>query len=226
MRLSGLVLLLPHGFEGQGPEHSSARLERFLQMCAEDNIQVCNLTTPANYFHLLRRQMLRPLRKPLVVMTPKSLLRHKQAVSTLQDLAQGGFQRVIGDAAFAPGGADPKVVRRVLICSGKVYYDVLAAREASGKKDVALVRVEQLYPFPDTELQAEFARYPAKAPVVWVQEEPSNMGAWYRLRARWPSHLAGGQLGVVARPESASPATGSTASHKLEQQLLVDQALA
>ena len=219
-RLSGLTLLLPHGFEGQGPEHSSARLERFLQLCAEDNIQVCNLSTPANYFHALRRQILRPIRKPLVIMTPKSLLRHKGAVSTLTDLSDGQFHRVIGDPAI-----DTQKARKVLLCSGKVYFDLLAAREARKIDDVAIIRVEQLYPLPETELQHQLALYREGTPLVWVQEEPFNMGAWYFLRASWPAALR--KLGdCVARPASASPATGSHSSHKYEQTLLCDQALA
>src|SRR5438128_5452845 len=153
-RLSSIVLLLPHGFEGQGPEHSSARLERFLQLCAEDNIQVCNLTTPAQYFHALRRQCVRPYRKPLVVMTPKSLLRAKVAVSTLRDLSQGTYQRIIGDARV-----DPAKARRVLLCSGKVYYDLAAAREAKKINDVAIVRVEQLYPLQQRDLEAALAPF-------------------------------------------------------------------
>ncbi len=219
-RLSGLTMLLPHGFEGQGPEHSSARLERFLQLCAEDNIQVCNLSTPAQYFHALRRQILRPLRKPLVIMTPKSLLRHKGAVSTLTDLSDGHFQRVIGDPTI-----DTQKARKVLLCSGKVYFDLLAAREARKLDNVAIIRVEQLYPLPETELQHQLALYREGTPLVWVQEEPFNMGAWYFLRARWPAALR--KLSdCVARPESASPATGSHSSHKYEQTLLCDQALA
>ncbi len=219
-RLSGLTMLLPHGFEGQGPEHSSARLERFLQLCAEDNIQVCNLSTPAQYFHALRRQILRPLRKPLVIMTPKSLLRHKGAVSTLTDLSDGHFQRVIGDPSI-----DTQKARKVLLCSGKVYFDLLAAREARKLDNVAIIRVEQLYPLPETELQHQLALYREGTPLVWVQEEPFNMGAWYFLRARWPAALR--KLSdCVARPESASPATGSHSSHKYEQTLLCDQALA
>jgi 2-oxoglutarate dehydrogenase E1 component len=213
-RISGVTLLLPHGFEGQGPEHSSARLERFLQLCAEDNMQVCYPTTPAQIFHLLRRQVLRPWRKPLVVMTPKSLLRHKSAVSTLDDLAKGAFRRIIWDHAVAKA-------KRVLLCSGKVYYDLLAGREAKKRDDVAIVRIEQLYPLPDAALAEAVKPYPG-AELVWVQEEPFNMGAWYHLNARWPAEL--GKLGCVSRPESASPATGSEKSHKFEQQLLVDQA--
>ena len=215
-RLSSIVLLLPHGFEGQGPEHSSARLERFLSLCAEDNLQVCNLTTPAQIFHVLRRQVLRPWRKPLVIMTPKSLLRHKGAVSTLRDLSEGGFQRIIADTTVAPAQA-----KRVLLCSGKVYYDLLAARDAKQRPDVAIVRFEQLYPLSDAHLEAALKPY-GSAPLIWVQEEPNNMGAWYFLHARWPGSLPA--LACVSRPESASPATGSAASHKFEQQLLVDQA--
>ncbi len=220
MRLSGLVMLLPHGFEGQGPEHSSARLERFLQLCAEDNMQVCNLTTPAQIFHALRRQIVRPWRKPLIVMTPKSLLRHKQAVSTLLDLSEGGFQRVIPDAEVSPAS-----VRKVLLCSGKVYYDLHAAREAKKVQDVAIIRLEELYPLPEADLLKALAPYKPGTSLVWVQEEPWNMGAWYFLSARWPQSLAAMKPSCVARMESASPATGSTASHKFEQQLLVDQAL-
>jgi 2-oxoglutarate dehydrogenase E1 component len=214
-RLSGVVLLLPHGFEGQGPEHSSARLERFLQLCAEDNMQVCNLTTPAQYFHVLRRQVLRPWRKPLVIMTPKSLLRHKHAVSTLNDLAEGSFQRVITDTSVTA-----RKVKRVLLCSGKVYYDLLAAREQKEREDVALVRLEQLYPLDPDELTGALSMYPDAAKLVWVQEEPFNMGAWYYLRARYSLR----RISCVSRPESASPATGSAGAHRVEQQLLIDQA--
>ncbi len=213
-RLSGITLLLPHGFEGQGPEHSSARLERFLQLCAEDNIQVCYPTTPAQIFHVLRRQVLRPWRKPLVVMTPKSLLRHKHAVSTLDDLAKGSFRRIIWDHSV-------ETAKRVLLCSGKIYYDLLAGREAKKRGDVAIVRIEQLYPLTDAALAEAVKPYDG-AELIWVQEEPFNMGAWYHLNARWPAAL--GKLSCVSRPESASPATGSEKTHKYEQQLLVDQA--
>jgi len=215
-RLSGIVLLLPHGFEGQGPEHSSARLERFLQLCAEDNIQVCYPTTPAQVFHLLRRQVLRPWRKPLVVMTPKSLLRHRLAVSSLRDLSRGSFQRIIVDPPA-------KQATRVLLCSGKVYYDLITARETKKRDDVAIVRFEQLYPLSDASL-AEVVKPFKGAELIWVQEEPFNMGAWYHVRARWPEVVGKGRLIPVARAESASPATGSEKSHKYEQQLLVDQA--
>ena len=215
-RLSHVVLLLPHGFEGQGPEHSSARLERFLQLAAEDNIQICNLTTPAQLFHALRRQIVRPYRKPLVVMTPKSLLRHKHAVSTLRDLAEGSFQRIIPDDTVSP-----KKAKRVLLCSGKVYYDLLAARAEKKRDDVAILRIEQLYPLDDEHIKEALEPYP-EARLFWVQEEPFNMGAWYFLRARF--HLR--RIKCICREESASPATGSAAAHKLEQQRLVEEAFA
>ena len=218
-RLSGLTLLLPHGFEGQGPEHSSGRVERFLQLCAEDNLFVCNLTTPAQIFHALRRQVLRPLRKPLVIMTPKSFLRAKESV--VNDLVHGSFQRVIPDVAV-----DPKAVRKVLLCSGKVYWDLHAARAERKAMDVAIIRLEQLYPLSRSELDAALAPYANGTPLFWVQEDPWNMGAWYFLCARLPGMLGGRfPLGCVAREESASPATGSHASHKLEQSRLLDEAL-
>ncbi len=211
-RLSGLVMLLPHGMEGQGPEHSSARLERFLQLCAEDNLQVAMPTTPAQIFHLLRRQVLRPLRKPLVVMTPKSLLRHPRAVSSLAELASGTFRRILADDAV-----DVAKVRRVLLTSGKVYYDLLQAREERGRDDVAILRLEQLYPLPDALVREHLDIFPAAAPVFWVQEEPENMGAWRFLRVQWGETLCGRPLRRVSRPASASPATGSGAAHRLEQ---------
>jgi len=219
-RLSGLTLLLPHGMEGQGPEHSSARLERFLLLCAEDNMQVVNLTTPAQLFHCLRRQVLRPWRKPLIVMSPKSLLRHRRAISTLDELADGSFQRIIPDVP----SIEPSEVRRVALCTGKIYYDLLERREQTEADDIGILRVEQLYPLRASELQARLAPYPRDVDLVWVQEEPWNMGAWYFMRARLPEILGSEQpLRCVARPESASPATGSGASHKLEQRLLVDE---
>jgi 2-oxoglutarate dehydrogenase E1 component len=220
-RLSGLVLLLPHGFEGQGPEHSSARIERFLQLAAEDNIQVCNLSTPAQFFHVLRRQVRRPWRKPLVVFTPKSLLRAHEAVSSLDEFATGSFQRVIADDA-----ALPEKVTRILLCSGKVYYDLVAERRRRAREDVAIVRVEQYYPLSDA-LSKALIQYAEGTPVVWVQEEPRNMGAWYFLNAR-KQDIFGGRhpLSVVSRPESASPATGSRAAHDLEQKMLTDEAFA
>jgi len=219
-RLSGLTMLLPHGMEGQGPEHSSARLERFLLLCAEDNMQVVNLTTPAQLFHCLRRQVLRPWRKPLIVMSPKSLLRHRRAISTLDELAEGSFQRIIPDDP----AIDASKVRRLILCTGKIYYDLLERREQTGADDVGIIRVEQLYPLRASELQARLAPYPKDVDLVWVQEEPWNMGAWYFMRARLPEILGNEQpLRCIARPESASPATGSGASHKLEQRLLVDE---
>jgi 2-oxoglutarate dehydrogenase E1 component len=222
LRLSGLVLLLPHGYEGAGPEHSSARIERFLQMSAEDNIQVCNPTTPAQFFHLLRRQVIRPWRKPLVVLTPKSLLRRADAVSSLDDLITGGFQRVIADDKKI----DASAVKRILLCSGKVYYDLAKARGERGKNDVAIVRVEQYYPLSEAIVEA-LSIYPPGTPLVWVQEEPRNMGAWYFMNANLSRHIGRRfPLEVVSRPESASPATGSHASHELEQRILIDGAFA
>jgi 2-oxoglutarate dehydrogenase E1 component len=217
-RLSGLVLLLPHGMEGAGPEHSSARLERFLQLCSNDNIQVTYPTTPAQYFHLLRRQVVRPLRKPLVVMTPKSLLRNPEAVSALEELSRGRFQRVLA-------GAPTSKVSRIVLCSGKVYYDLEAARRLAGKDDVTIIRLEQLYPFPKEELETALALYSAKADVVWTQEEPANMGAWWFIRARFGDRIFGRGLSVVARPESSSPAVGSSKVHKQQQEAIVKAAL-
>ncbi|HMR81366.1 MAG TPA: 2-oxoglutarate dehydrogenase E1 component, partial [Polyangiaceae bacterium] len=179
-RLSGLVMLLPHGFEGQGPEHSSARLERFLVLAAEENIQIAQPTTPAQHFHLLRRQVLRPWRKPLVVFTPKSLLRHPRAVSTLEECATSNFQRVIPDR-----DVDGRQVKRVLMCTGKIYYELLAHREKEGRDDVAIVRIEQLYPLPDSHIKDALQSFAADVPVVWVQDEPENMGAWRHFRARF-----------------------------------------
>jgi 2-oxoglutarate dehydrogenase E1 component len=219
-RLSGLVLLLPHGFEGMGPEHSSARLERWLMLAAEDNMQICCPTSPAQYFHLLRRQVHRPLRKPLVVMSPKSLLRHPKVASALDDLASGSFQRVIADSLESL-----ESVKKIVMCTGKVYYDLLAHRERTGQQDVSILRLEQLYPFPDEIIEAMLSEFPDGAPVVWVQEEPENMGAWPFLRLRVGESLAGRELKGICRPESASPATGSANSHKIEQRRLVEDAL-
>jgi 2-oxoglutarate dehydrogenase E1 component len=219
-RLSGVVLLLPHGFEGAGPEHSSARLERFLQLAAEDNIQVTNPTTPAQYFHLLRRQMIRRWRKPLVVTTPKSLLRHPRSVSELKEFETGRFQRILPDQRV---NADQTL--RILLCSGKVYYDLEKAREDLGARAVAIVRIEQLYPLADDVLLRALETYRDGTSVVWVQEEPQNMGAWSYLRARFGETLLKRfPLSVMSRPASASPATGSSASHKLEQQQLIAEA--
>ena len=218
-RGSGLVLLLPHGYEGQGPEHSSARLERFLQLCAEENIQVAVPSTPAQYFHLLRRQVRRGFRKPLIVMTPKSLLRHKQAVSPLDQLAAGNFRNVLDDEAAADRA------RRVLLCSGKVSYDLLAKREQAGKqRDVAIVRVEQFYPWPADELKKVLDRYQAARDWVWVQEESQNMGAWTFVAPRLQD-LMGFPFQYVGRDASASPATGSKLVHDHEQTELVEAAI-
>jgi 2-oxoglutarate dehydrogenase E1 component len=227
LRMSGLVLLLPHGYEGQGPEHSSARLERYLQLCAEDNMFVCNITTPANYFHALRRQLKLDYRKPLVLMEPKSLLRHKLAVSALADFGPGTrFSRVLPEVDAL--GPDAKV-RRVVVCSGKVYYDLLAARREKDIKDVAIVRVEQLYPFPEAALAAELKRYP-EADIVWCQEETENGGAWHFVDRRIEKALvrAGHKAGrpqYVGRAAAASPATGLARIHAAEQADLVDRAL-
>ncbi|WP_018351129.1 multifunctional oxoglutarate decarboxylase/oxoglutarate dehydrogenase thiamine pyrophosphate-binding subunit/dihydrolipoyllysine-residue succinyltransferase subunit [Longispora albida] len=214
---SSVTLLLPHGQEGQGPDHTSGRPERYLQLCAEDNMRVANCTTPANYFHLLRRQALSPKKKPLVVFTPKSLLRHKLAVSAVSDFTEGTFQPVI---------ADPSVTnaRRVLLCSGKVYYDLLQAREAKGISDVAIVRVEQIYPMPVAELQAALAAHPG-AEVVWVQEEPANQGAWSFVALNLFPQL-GLAVRVVSRPAAAAPSTGSAKIHEVEQAALLDAAFA
>jgi 2-oxoglutarate dehydrogenase E1 component len=221
-RLSGLVLLLPHGYEGQGPEHSSARLERYLQLCALDNMQVCVPTTPAQMFHMLRRQMLRDARKPLIVMTPKSLLRHKLAVSTLDDLANGGFQLAIADST----ATDAKKVRRVVLCSGKVYYDLVEGAAKHGIADVAILRVEQLYPFPRVEVSAELAKYPAAKEIIWCQEEPMNQGAWYPTRHHLQALVAPKQtLSYAGRSRSPAPACGHLSTHVAEQAALVEQAL-
>lgn len=220
-RLSGLVLLLPHGLEGQGAEHSSARLERFLSLAAADNIQVVCPTTPAQYFHLLRRQVLRRWRKPLVVMTPKSLLRHASAVSSLADCATGSFQNVIPDSQ-PPA---PNRTGHILLCSGKVYYDLARRRDELKRDDVGLIRIEQLYPFPEAELRDALATFRDGTRVVWVQEEPENMGAWPFLRMRCGEKLFGRlPLSGLSRPASASPATGSTASFKREQERLLSAA--
>jgi 2-oxoglutarate dehydrogenase E1 component len=221
-RYCGLVLLLPHGYEGAGPEHSSARLERYLQLCAESNMQVCVPSTPAQMFHMLRRQMLQPFRKPLIVMAPKSLLRHDLSVSSLEDLTRGSFARVIpeSDDLPAPG------VRRVVFCSGKVYFDLLQARRKDGIRDVALVRVEQLYPFPTEDYEAVVARYPNAREVVWCQEEPQNQGAWYQIRHRLQEPLGQRRIVLYAgRAPAAAPATGIGKIHEAEQQSLIAAAL-
>jgi 2-oxoglutarate dehydrogenase E1 component len=220
-RLCGLALFLPHGYEGQGPEHSSARLERFLQLCALDNMMVCTPTTPAQAYHMIRRQMVMATRKPLVVMTPKSLLRHKLAVSTLDELAGGKFQELIPDAT-----ANAKKVKRVVVCGGKVYYDLLEDARKRGIEDVALVRVEQLYPFPTAALVAELKRFDAATDVVWCQEEPQNQGAWYQIRHHLIASLQPKQsLHYAGRARSPSPAAGHFSDHVAEQTALVADAL-
>ncbi|HEY5849970.1 MAG TPA: 2-oxoglutarate dehydrogenase E1 component, partial [Lysobacter sp.] len=220
-RLCGLALFLPHGYEGQGPEHSSARLERFLQLCALENMIVCTPTTPAQAYHMIRRQMRMTTRKPLVVMTPKSLLRHKLAVSTMDELAKGEFQQLIPDA-----GADATKVKRVVFCGGKVYYDLLEEQQKQGLTDVAIVRVEQLYPFPRPQLVAELKRLPKATDVVWCQEEPQNQGAWYQIRHHLAACLQSGQtLHYAGRARSPSPAAGHLADHVAEQAALVADAL-
>ncbi|MDQ5849269.1 MAG: 2-oxoglutarate dehydrogenase E1 component [Pseudomonadota bacterium] len=220
-RVCGLVMLLPHGYEGQGPEHSSARPERFLQLCAEHNMQVCVPTTAAQIFHLLRRQMLRPFRKPLIVMTPKSLLRKKEAASAIQELANGSFQTIIPELE----ALEAKDVKRIIACSGKVYYDLLAKRNETKRTDVAIIRVEQLYPFPHKQFEAQMKRYPGAAEVVWCQEEPQNQGAWYQTAHYFRENMREDQkLYYVGRPPSASPAGGYLARHNERQRALVEQA--
>ena len=224
-RLCGLTMLLPHGYEGQGPEHSSARLERFLQLCAEDNIQVCIPTTPAQVFHMLRRQAIRPLRSPLIVMTPKSLLRHKEAISQLEELAEGAFQTVIDET----DDLEPSAVKRVVFCSGKVFYDLRAARRERNIADIAIIRIEQMYPFPRLDLLEVLARYPNVEDAVWLQEEPKNQGAWYAMHSRMASvvqrHKVDVFLRYVGREPSASAAAGYSALHLREQEKFIDEAL-
>ncbi|HMQ03829.1 MAG TPA: multifunctional oxoglutarate decarboxylase/oxoglutarate dehydrogenase thiamine pyrophosphate-binding subunit/dihydrolipoyllysine-residue succinyltransferase subunit [Pyrinomonadaceae bacterium] len=217
-----LVMLLPHGYEGQGPEHSSARLERFLQLCAENNLQVCNPTTPAQYFHLLRRQVMQDIVRPLIVMTPKSLLRLPAASSTMQELKEGGFYPVIDDGKIR----DRATVKRVVLCSGKIFYDLEASREESNDERVAIVRLEQFYPFPSTAIKEMIAAYPNADQVFWTQEEPKNMGGWAFVRPRLRSIMPETtELRYIGRPASASPATGSYAIHELEQRKVVDDAM-
>ncbi len=220
-RVCGLVQLLPHGYEGQGPEHSSARLERYLQLCAEHNIQVCVPSTAAQIFHLLRRQMLRPFRKPLVVMTPKSLLRKKEAASPIDELANGSFQTVIPETE----ALEAKDVKRIVACCGKVYYDLVQKRSELKRSDVAIIRVEQLYPFPHKQFEAEMKRYPNAAEVIWCQEEPQNQGAWYQTAHYFRENMRDDQkLFYAGRAASAAPASGYAARHAETQKALVEQA--
>ncbi|MGZ8247313.1 2-oxoglutarate dehydrogenase E1 component [Methylomagnum sp.] len=221
-RLCGLTMLLPHGYEGQGPEHSSARLERYLQLCAEQNIQVCVPTTPAQIFHLLRRQAVRPYRKPLVIMSPKSLLRHKLAVSRLEDLSDGRFQNLIGEI----DPHDPDKITRVVLCSGKVFYDVVETRRKEHLDHVAILRIEQLYPFPFEEFRRELSAYPNLRELVWCQEEPENQGAWHQIKHRFLSLLEKDiTLGYAGRPMSAAPAVGQFHRHLEQQKQVVQDAL-
>ncbi|MFW0078763.1 MAG: 2-oxoglutarate dehydrogenase E1 component [Coxiella endosymbiont of Haemaphysalis qinghaiensis] len=221
-RLSGLVMFLPHGYEGKGPEHSSARLERYLQLCAQNNMQICVPTTPAQIFHLLRRQVLRSYRKPLIVMTPKSLLRHQLAVSSLEDLAHGQWKLIIPEI----DKQDPKKIKQVVLCSGKVYYDLLTKRRENELNNIALIRIEQLYPFPYDELKAELKRYSNAEQIIWCQEEPKNQGAWFCTRHRLTKCLRDNQrLDYVGRPSSAAPASGYPALYLKSQNKLINQAL-
>jgi 2-oxoglutarate dehydrogenase E1 component len=235
--MSGLVLLLPHGYEGQGPEHSSARLERFLQLCAEDNMQVVNCTTPANYFHVLRRQLLREYRKPLIVMSPKSLLRHKRAVSNLEDMATGtGFHRVMVDGAEAGcdvGGVTLKAdaeISRVIVCSGKVYFDLVEQRAKTGRDDVYILRLEQFYPWPMKSLSSELKRF-KNAELVWCQEEPKNMGGWQFVDP-WLEltlerlNVKSKRARYIGRPASASTAAGLMSRHLKELETFLTEAFA
>jgi 2-oxoglutarate dehydrogenase E1 component len=224
---SGLVLLLPHGYEGQGPEHSSARLERFLQLSADDNIQVVNASTPAQYFHILRRQMhgghdRRGVRKPLIIFTPKRMLRHPKAVSVLDELTSGAFREVIDDTTIYS-----QRVRRVILCSGQIYYDLAAAREERKSQDIAIARLEQIYPFPGDQLRDLIERYPATGDVMWVQEEPRNMGAWRFVQENLQPILEENrQVRYAGRAASASPSAGSLKRHQQEQAELIDEAFA
>ncbi len=220
-RLCGLVMLLPHGYEGQGAEHSSGRIERYLQLCADYNIQVCIPSTPAQMFHLLRRQMLRPMRRPLIVFTPKSLLRSKEAASPLSDFTEGGFRAVIPEVEIL----DANRVRRIIACSGKVYYDLTAYRRARGIDDMAIIRIEQLYPFPHEDFAAQVAAYPNATEIVWCQEEPGNQGAWHRIQHYLLRHMRSGmRLEYALRPSSAAPAAGYLAVHNEQQKAVIEAA--
>jgi 2-oxoglutarate dehydrogenase E1 component len=221
-RLCGLTMFLPHGYEGQGPEHSSARLERFLQLCAEHNIQVCIPSTPAQMFHMIRRQHVRSFRKPLIVMTPKSLLRHRMSVSFVSELSVGRFELIIPEVE----AIDVKKTRRLVFCSGKVYFDLLEAREVHGIDDIALIRIEQLYPFPIIEYKELIKEYGHVDEIVWCQEEPLNQGAWYQIKHRLQEPLDDHQqLYYAGRPGAAAPASGIFKIHLQQQQALVEAAL-
>ncbi len=215
-------MLLPHGFEGQGPEHSSARIERFLQLCADQNMQVCTPTTPAQIFHLLRRQLIREFRKPLIVMSPKSLLRHKLAVSKLNDLTDSEFLTVIGEQ----DDIDPFHVTRLVLCAGKIYYDLLETRRQDMLSSVAILRIEQLYPFPVQQFKTEIEKYPNVEHIVWCQEEPQNQGVWYQSKHHLFNHIdADIPISYAGRVASAAPAVGSYKTHLSEQKAVVQTAL-
>jgi 2-oxoglutarate dehydrogenase E1 component len=217
-RLSGLTMLLPHGWEGLGPEHSSARLERFLQLCAEENMLVCNLTTPAQYFHLLRRQVKAPYRKPLILMTPKSLLRHPMAVSTLDELVSKEFEPVLDDLDPNPAATE------ILFCSGKIYYQLVQRHKELKQSDKVILRLEQFYPFPEKQIENLLANYKKAKVFSWVQEEPGNMGAWTFVQP-WLERITAQKLRYVGRKPAASPATGFPAIYKQQQEAISDQAL-
>jgi 2-oxoglutarate dehydrogenase E1 component len=222
-RPSGIVLLLPHGYEGQGPEHSSARLERFLQACAEDNIQVCNPTTPAQYFHVLRRQMKRDFIKPLIIMTPKSLLRAEFSTSRAEDFTAGKFHEIIPDAEAPVDGRSSAHIERIILCCGKVYFDLVSHREKENINNTAVVRIEQLYPLDEQQVRGAVEAFPKKARLVWCQEEPENMGAWTFIEPRLRAFL-GREVGYAGRGASASPAVGALALHKREQACVIAEA--
>jgi 2-oxoglutarate dehydrogenase E1 component len=220
-RLCGLTLLLPHGFEGQGPEHSSARLERFLQLCAENNMQVCVPSNPAQMFHMLRRQMVGNYRKPLVVMTPKSLLRNKSSVSSLKELTDGSFQQIIVDQA----NLEANEVQRLVLCSGKIYFELNEYRVKKQIKNIAIVRIEQLYPFPVKQYNETIKTYPNLKEVVWCQEEPQNQGAWYQIRHRLQHAITDQKLTYSGRPSAAAPAVGVLKIHNKQQKMIINNTL-
>jgi 2-oxoglutarate dehydrogenase E1 component len=219
-RLNGLTLFLPHGYEGQGPEHSSGRIERFLQLTAHDNIQIVQPSTPAQIFHLLRRQVVRPYRRPLIVFTPKSLLRHPDAVSNLSELAQGAFQPILDDTS----NPEASGITRLVFCSGRVYYDLARTRKERGLRHIALLRVEQLYPVPDLELRALLARYSKTQEIIWAQDEPRNQGPW-RFMAHHLAQFTKLPLIYAGRPESSAPATGIASLHKKQLEDIIATAL-
>jgi len=222
-RVNGITLMLPHGYEGQGPEHSSARVERFMQLAADSNMQIVQPTTASQIFHILRRQMVRNLRKPLIIFTPKSLLRNKEAASPLSEFTKGGFQTVIPDS----GDLTPSKVKRMVLCSGKVYYDLVKKREEKGHDDVAIVRIEQLYPFPHKAFSTELKKYPNVTEIVWTQDEPQNQGAWFFVQHYIHENMIEGQrLGYSGRAPSASPAVGYSHLHQEQQKSLIEGAFA